>query len=902
MKNFPRELIHDSGVAMTLDPTRLLLAFKERQSSNKIEPSLRSIGLSLEGVGGQDDAKSSRPMQVINHTEQRFWVRSASGGPLDDNILAALDQLSQPSALEWLGPVYQHPNIEGRVGMLCPLPHVLIVKPTAEARNTGGAFADLLATFGLKADAVRSKYLGEYLYCMVGDPRQSSAYELQPKLLEEKRFVAEARFENMPMIVPTAVIPNDTFWAQQWGMTQVNAPGGWDITSGANTVVVCVLDQGCDLTHPDLAPFASPGIRLDTMGPDGSPTGNHGTACGGIVAARFNNGLGVAGLAGGCRILPVAFVNWTDVEVAAGINYAAASGAKVISMSFGWNAWSHPIIDPAIQNASNADVVMCVATHNYNGPITYPATNPLVLACGASDQIDNRKSPTSPDGETWWGSDFGPEISVVAPGVRIPTTDRQGVTGYNTAAGTAGDYFMMFNGTSSATPHVAGLAALIRSQYPALTNVQVRSIIERTADKVGVVPYAATSGHPNGTWNQEMGYGRINVLRALTPLPTCESIVEAQNAYLSRLCAKKVNLLSCRCSGCATDDKYPVISAPSDAPLFNTSYNGSGGFLTSGTDSHWDVGLGDKTGFNSVTSWIKAFVCNPGYQNPYSNANWISYWINAAHPSGTGNVDAYFRFTFNLGSSVDPTTFALAMEFFADNRVWEIYVNGVPQSTQPNGSGVIPQFPNLGQDIYEAPGFYKGNQVHIALDNHWRRCENELVVHVKSTPGLLGFLAWNSVEVKSDESGCDCHCDCVAVKFPSVEPCITVSWGDSKCDCLETDDVEVLCVTVCNCYSNVTFGNLSIGQIRITDMAGNPVPNLPDGTPSIRVIPSGPICFGNVGPCTDKDHPSCVSREVVLHTRGAIGKNYRLAFGGICFSVCHQFQSEQCFTMKLCQD
>jgi len=162
-----------------------------------------------------------------------------------------------------------------------------------------------------------------------------------------------------------------------------------------------VLDTGCDLTHPDLVPFASPGIRLDTMGPDGSPTGDHGTACAGIVAARFNNALGVAGLAGGCRILPVAFVSWTDAEVAAGINYAAANGARVISMSFGWDAWDHAIIDPAIQAAFNADVVMCVATHNYDGAITYPATNPLVIACGASDQIDNRKSPASPDGESW---------------------------------------------------------------------------------------------------------------------------------------------------------------------------------------------------------------------------------------------------------------------------------------------------------------------------------------------------------------------------------------------------------------------------------------------------------------------------------------------------------------------
>lgn len=148
----------------------------------------------------------------------------------------------------------------------------------------------------------------------------------------------------------------------------------------------------------------------------------------------------------------------------------------------------------------------------------------------------------------------------------------------------------------------------------------------------------------------------------------------------------------------------------------------------------------------------------------------------------------------------------------------------------------------------------------------------------------------------------DCHCDCVAVKLPDIKPCISVGWGDSQCDCLETDDVEVLCITVCNCYSNVTFEDLSIGHILVTDMAGNPVPNLPNGSPSVQVIPSGPICFGDLGPCRGRNQPSCVSRELVLYTRGAIGKDYRLSFEGVCFTVTHHFQSEQCFIVKLCQD
>ena len=539
MKNYPLELRHGMGTMMALDPTRLLLAFKKAQTREEIETPLRGLGLVFEDASQRNETGQSRPMQVVNHTNQRFWVRSETGKPVDQELFNAIEKALK-TRLDWIGPVYRLPNVEGLGGLLCPLPNVLVIKSASQIdTDTEKAFSDRLGRLGLQEVPEKSRYLGGYRYFLIGRTDQQTAYQLQSILLDqEKEFVQEARFENMPMIVPTAVVPSDPLFAQQWDMTQIQAGGagttGWDISTGVATVTVCVLDQGCDLTHPDLR-FSTPGINLGTMMPDGSPTGNHGTACAGIVAARFNNALGLAGVAGNSQIMPVAFQNWTDTECAAGINFAADNGARVISMSFGQYApgdgmapsgWDFTIIDPAIAHAVNVrNCVLCAATGNENIGThnRYPARHPLVIACGASDQIDNRKSPISPDGEGWWGSNFGVDthlgrttgVSVVAPGVLIPTTDRQGTAGYNNSAGVAGNYDLTFNGTSSATPHVAGLATVLRSLYPALTNVQVRNIIEHTAQKVGVTAYAEAAGFPNGTRNQQMGYGRINLFRAL---------------------------------------------------------------------------------------------------------------------------------------------------------------------------------------------------------------------------------------------------------------------------------------------------------------------------------------------------------------------------------------------------
>ena len=332
------------------------------------------------------------------------------------------------------------------------------------------------------------------------------------------------------------LVPNDPLYANQWGLNNtgqnggtagvdINAEDAWDITTGDPNIVVAVFDDGFEMNHPDLAANTfGTGFDIENGSTPSIVRGDHGTACAGIVGAVQDNNLGVSGVAPSTSLMSVS-INFDVVTyqmLANGINWAWQNGADIISNSWGGGIPSN-IFDNAITNAltngrGGLGTVIVFITHNDNGLIRYPAnSNPDIIAVGAMSPCGERKNPASCDGEGWWGSNFGNTLDVIAPGVLIPTTDRQGLAGYDTD-----DYADTFNGTSSACPHVAGVAALVLSVNPNLTVQEVNTIIEQSAQKVGGYNYQNTPGRPNGTWNNEMGYGLVDAHAAVLLAQTCQ--------------------------------------------------------------------------------------------------------------------------------------------------------------------------------------------------------------------------------------------------------------------------------------------------------------------------------------------------------------------------------------------
>ncbi len=353
----------------------------------------------------------------------------------------------------------------------------------------------------------------------------------------------------LPLAPRVEVTPNDPDWIRQWDLRQIGAPEAWSVTTGTKSVIVAVIDGGVDINHPDLKAniWTNPkevesdqidndqngytddlhGWNFITSNPDVRPLSknlqredawSHGTMIASLIAAKGNDGVGMAGVAWNVKIMPLVVLDadgaGTTVTIIQAIRYAVNKGASVINLSLAGYE-DDPALRDMIKRAADAGVVIVAATGNddknkeginLDKNPAYPACDDVgidaVIGVGGTDALDQRAPYAN----------FGTRCTdLSAPGHQLfaarpsyphdPSRPKQNVSNYRAG----------IIGTSLAAPLVSGAAALLKSVHPTWTRLEIQARLYATADSLD--PTIATGSRGL------LGYGRLNIGRALRPDP-----------------------------------------------------------------------------------------------------------------------------------------------------------------------------------------------------------------------------------------------------------------------------------------------------------------------------------------------------------------------------------------------
>ena len=336
----------------------------------------------------------------------------------------------------------------------------------------------------------------------------------------------------------TLAVPNDDFYNLQWHYPAMNLPQAWDITTGkppSGNVIVAVVDTGVVLNHTDLAGQLVPGYDFisqlanaaDGDGIDSNPddpgdgdsgrrSSWHGTHVSGTVAARTNNSLGGAGVSWEAKVMPLRALGpqgGSSYDIMQAVRYAAGlsndSGtvpsqtADIINLSLGGPEFS-PVEAALYQAVYDQGIILVAAAGNEDtSRLTYPASYNGVISVSATDAL-GRKAPYS---------NFGTAVDISAPGGNVSvdeTSDGQpdGVlsTSIDDSSGSRQPVLAYLHGTSMASPHVAGMFALMKAVYPALTAANAQALLQAGSLTNDVGPAGRDNTH---------GYGAADALKAV---------------------------------------------------------------------------------------------------------------------------------------------------------------------------------------------------------------------------------------------------------------------------------------------------------------------------------------------------------------------------------------------------
>ena len=566
--------------------------------------------------------------------------------------------------------------------------------------------------------------------------------ETEPKLIKVPIGQVEAEVEryqqmdNVEYVEPNYIVrgmfaPNDPLYPTQWNLGDPEQGGiemepAWDISTGKR-VVVAVVDTGiayeahtsADGTKyaqaPDLANTCfAPGYDFVNQDEHPNDDHGHGTHVAGTIAQSTNNGIGVAGVAYDACLMPIKVLDGdnggTVYDMGAGVHWAVDHGAQVINMSLGFCSYSQYAHD-SVKYAYNHGAVIVAASGNNSGYVTYPAAfNDYVIAVGATKHDKTRASY----------SNYGPSLDLVAPG--------SGIVQNTFLNNNLVDHFSYraFSGTSMATPHVSGVAALLIADHNVITPDQIQTILETTAIDLGA--------HGRDDY---YGWGLINARRALGYKPSIDIIITPQK-----------------------QDVYPEASYPDNIAVYDIQLIPGGNyetmdvtlstipeltdniFISSSIFSSPDFGTGMPLSIHledsDDTTYNMTLIITTGPQAP-SEPKVVSFQVKAEGVAESGNKESEQSFSTDIEATSPPVILNIVKKEFGiiitpqkqdvypeasypDNiAVYDIQlIPGGEYTTMDIELSTVPELANnpfISSSIFSSPDFGTGMPLSIHLED-----------------------------------------------------------------------------------------------------------------------------------------------------------------------------------------
>lgn len=328
--------------------------------------------------------------------------------------------------------------------------------------------------------------------CSIEVPAEESMSDFINKLEKKPNIMSAEPDYRMSRLATN----NDPKYSKQWYHQIIGTEDAWNVTTGSDDIVVAVIDDGIDLHHRDLKNQIIAPYDVVLNSTSRISVGEHGTHVSGIIASTMNNGVGGTGIAPNIKIMPINVFDGENAlysDVIAGIQYAIDQDADIINLSIGGTDPSE-MLNEAIQRAYEAGILIIAAAGNEGENMyDYPAAYDHVLAVSATDSYDRLAD----------FSNYGSYIDLAAPGTDI----------YSTLPHNQYEYM---SGTSMATPVIAGVAALVWSANPSLTNTQIEEQLYKTADDLGPVGRDIFFG--NGRINAEKAVKIVDKISLAKPI------------------------------------------------------------------------------------------------------------------------------------------------------------------------------------------------------------------------------------------------------------------------------------------------------------------------------------------------------------------------------------------------